>query len=261
MINITNSLLSATNCIKSAAVEQCARNPHIAFAAAVGLAAAAACGYYFTRGRPDPADLKTIRHLAREIQELKPTIGDGASYKFVASHKKYIDENKTKAGSLSVLAAGLNAKANGKAYGKSPDDIMKLGEALLTSRSGQCDHMAAAVVAKIVRHLKQGGTWNSKVEVVGNGGHAFVIIGRQGALHDPETWGRQTLIVDTWLSCLGVHPDYASQMTAGDHGVVFNFSDVVNNAHSFGAERLKVVSEFSADDLRKLSTRDVASVA
>ncbi|MCE5316949.1 MAG: hypothetical protein LLG04_06250, partial [Parachlamydia sp.] len=173
-----NTLFSTTNYIKTAAIEQFVRNPKVALTVAVGLAAVAAVGYYLNRARPDPTDLKTVRHIAREIQELHPTIGDGASYDFVASHKKYIDDNKTKAGSNSMLAAGMKAHANGKVYGKSPKDIMDLGEALLKNKSGQCDHMAAAVVAKIVSHLKQGGTWNSKVEVVGNGGHAFVLIGR-----------------------------------------------------------------------------------
>lgn len=56
-----------------------------------------------------------------------------------------------------MLAAGLKAHAKGQVYGKSPQDVKELGEALLTSKSGQCDHMAAAVVAKIVHHLRQGG--------------------------------------------------------------------------------------------------------
>ncbi|MCE5317672.1 MAG: hypothetical protein LLG04_10010, partial [Parachlamydia sp.] len=81
------------------------------------------------------------------------------------------------------------------------------------------------------------------------------LIGRTGTLNEPETWGTQTLLVDTWLSCLGVHPDYASQLSAGDHGVVSNFNNVVNNARSFGSDRnrLKVVSEISANDLWQLA--------
>lgn len=249
MINIANSLLSS-NYFQNVA----SRIPHFALAA-VSIAAVASVGYYLMRARPDPIDLKTVKNIAREIQELKPTIGDGASYDFVASHKKYIDDNRTKAGSNSMLAAGLKAHAQGNTYGKSPKDVMDLGEALLKSKSGQCDHMAAAVIAKIVRHLKQGGTWNSKVEVVGNGGHAFVLIDRKGSLNAPETWGTQTLLVDTWLSCLGVNPDYSSQLSAGDHGVVSNINDVMNNARSFGADRnrLRVVSEISADQLRQLA--------
>lgn len=155
MFGIKNTLLLISN----SAVERLSQVSPLAIAAT--LVAATAIGCYLRR-KTENGDVKSLKYLARQIQELKPAIGDGASYPFVAAHKKYIPEHHTKAGTNSMLAVGLRAHANGQAYGKSPKNVLELGQALLVSRSGQCDHMAAAVVAKVVVHLKKGDKWNSK---------------------------------------------------------------------------------------------------
>lgn len=253
--NITNTNLSTiANWAQPASqqiYQQIGQNP-LALKVTLAATALAALGYILSSTMGD-SDLKTIRKIAREIHFLKPTIGDGNAYFYAASSGTYINELSTKKGTLSMMAAGLRAHINGNKYGEDPADILRLGQDLLKKRSGQCDHMAAAVVAKIVEHIRRGGRWNSPVELVGNGSHAYVLLRRQGKLEDPKTWGPQTICVDTWLSVLGVHPDYKDQLTTGDYGVLSVPKDVVMNANVFFPHLLKITHSFSVDELHRLA--------
>lgn len=213
--------------------------------------------YYFFTNKSN-SDVKTICKIAKEIIDLNPTIGDAASYPFVKTYQGYINPQKTKDGSLSAMAAIFRSKAQGEQYGDSPDPILKLGRDLIKKRSGQCDHMAAAVIAKIVEHIRSKEVWNSEVELVGNGGHAFVIINRKGNLTDPKTWGSAT-VVDSWLAALGVHEKYADQVSSGNNGVITNPNHILNHARFFKAECLKTTYKFTPEILKKLATDSIES--
>lgn len=199
------------------------------------------------------SDVETVKQLAKAILDLKPTIGDRDAYDFVATYKKPAVCEFTKKGSIASVAALFRAHARSESYGESPENIISLGQDLIKTKEGQCDNMAAAVIAKIVGHIKAGGAWHSDVELVGTGGHAFVIMNRQGELDDPSTWGKNAVIIDTWLGALGVHPKEADALTAGEYGVVSNPRDVQKNGNFFG--KLKVTYKFTAAELQKLKDR------
>lgn len=228
-------------------------------AGTVAISAIILSAYYFFTSRP-AGDLPTILDIGKEIKDLNVVIGDGASYSFTKAHGKFINEHKTKQGSLGMLAAAgqvAAARRRGEAaqYGDNPEDILKLGQGALRDKSGQCDHMAAAVIAKIVEKIQSGIAWNSRVELLGNGAHAFVVIGRaeNSDLHDPTTWGKQAIVIDTWLANLGAKED--SGLVEGINGVISDPKDVQNNMNCFGAERLRVVRELKPEDLHKLARK------
>ncbi|HAB99401.1 MAG TPA: hypothetical protein DCE71_06235 [Parachlamydiales bacterium] len=200
-------------------------------------------------------DRRTIEKLGKEIVDLKPVIGDANAYNFSASYGKYIDEAKTKSGSLSLLAAGLRAHVSGKRYSESPKDILKLGNDLLKDRSGQCDHMAAAVIAKIVKHIQEGGEWDADVELAGNGGHSFVIINRpQGRIPNLDHW-EGSVIVDTWLESVGVNQKYQKKIPMPKNGIISDPQEVRLFATAFGAKegKIGILRRFTAEDLRALA--------
>lgn len=230
----------------SLAYDYSSKNPYVAAGTAVGLAALIALSSYL-REHPD---VKTMRKLAREIIALPPTIGDGASYKFLKTRGSYVNDHNTKKGSNAMLASGMRTAANGKAQKRTPEEILRLGKDLLTKKSGQCDHMAAAVIAKVVEHIRKGGKWSSKIELVGNGGHAFVIMNRRGSLDNPGCWCK-AVIVDTWLGALGVHPEYANELTSGDYGVISGRRNVLKHAEFFQPD--EVTHQFTVKELHSLA--------
>lgn len=200
-------------------------------------------------------DLAVARKLSVQIIERKPTIGDANAYKFSARYGSYIDDAKTKQGSLDMLAAGMRANAKGKSYSNSPEEIVKLGQDLLRNNSGQCDHMAAAVIAKLVLHIRQGGRWDADVELAGNGGHSFVIINRpQGETTQAANW-KGAVIVDTWLGAIGVHPSHQKEIPYHNDGIISDPQEVKRFATAFGARTgsIKILRRFSAEELRTLA--------
>ena len=237
------------------AAAELARHPYIAIGAAIGVISLAAFHYYPSANQ----DLATIRQLSREIVALKPVIGDANAYDFTATKGRYVNDLATKAGALSMIAAGMRANAKQMSYANTPEEIVRLGKDLLNNRSGQCDHMAAAVIAKVVEHIRAGGTWNSDIELIGNGGHAFTIINRKGSLNDPESWGKGAIIADTWLGALGVHEKYREELSAGDHGVISNPHEITMHAKFFGPERLTTTHRFTVAELHKLAEEDPTS--
>ncbi len=256
-LNETYSGLATNPYIQQAITIAAANNLYLAAGIAAGIIGVSALHYYLSPNQENQ-DLTTIRNLSREIVELKPVIGDANAYEFTAAKGRYVNELATKAGSLSMLAAGLRANAKQKSYEKTPEEIVRLGQDLLNNRSGQCDHMAAAVIAKVVAHIRSGGTWNSEIELIGNGGHAFTIVNRKGDLSDPESWGKDAIIVDTWLGVLGVHEDYQETLSQGDYGVISNPNAVAMHARFFGQNqsgqnRLTATHRFTAEELHKLA--------
>lgn len=255
-MNITiDGMVGMVQDYASQAYDYGSKNPQVAAGTLAGLAALTALSAYLVTSREHP-DVKTMRKLAREIIDLKPKIGDAASYKFVKTHGSYVNEHATKDGSVATLASAMRTsangerKANGKSKTRSPEEILRLGKDLLRKKSGQCDHMAAAVIAKVVDHIKRGGRWNSEIELVGNSGHAFAIMNRNGSLNHPKSWGRAA-IVDTWLGALGVKEDYADELTAGDCGVVSRRKDVLKHAEFFEPD--VVTHRFTVAQLRALA--------
>lgn len=236
--------------------------PYVTAAIAIGVTTlAVASKYCFSKRNPDVKtinpDDETIQRLAGEIVGQKITIGDANAYDFVATHGQYVNEYNTKSGTLAGLAAAMKGAAKGQKYGDSPEEIIQLGNDLLKKKSGQCDHMAAAVIAKIVEHIRQGGAWSSDVELVGNGGHAFCIMNRQGQLKDPKSWGnkeKKPNVIDTWLGKLGVHPKYADRLSSGTNGVISSRREILQHARFFGADRFKVTRLFTAQELIKLAS-------
>ncbi len=202
-----------------------------------------------TRGRD------TIQTLAQEIVGLKPTIGDANGYWFSSSYGTYINDLNTKKGSLAMLAAGLNAHARRTKYHESPELILQMGRDLLKDRSGQCDHMAAAVIAKIVEHIQNGGQWDSDVELMGNGGHSFIIINRpQEETKNLDNWNG-AIVVDTWLDVVGVHKNHQNKIPSPKKGIISDPREVRRFASAFKAEEgaVKVLTRFSAQELRALA--------
>lgn len=203
------------------------------------------------------SDNATIREISREIINLKPTIGDANAYRFSAVRDKYINPEKTESASRSMLAAASRAIASNKLYRDSPEDILKLGQDLLKNKSGVCDHMAAAVIAKIVEHIRKGGEWNGDVELVGSGRHAFILINRpHGELDDLDNW-KGAIIIDTWLGAVGVHPEYRDRIPSPQNGVISDPEQVKMFATYFGAEEGSIYTErrFSAAELRALAQK------
>ncbi len=202
-------------------------------------------------------DLNTIQKLSKQIIDLRPTIGDANAYPFAATYRTYIDDAKTKQGTIDMLAAGLRAHARGQRFSDSPKEIVKLGQDLLRNKSGQCDHMAAAVIAKIVEHIRQGGRWDADVEFAGNGGHCFVIINRaDDETRKKATW-QHAVIVDTWLGSIGVHPNYQDSIPSPKDGVISDPKDVVAFARSFGVRdgNIRILKRLSAEELRTLASQ------
>lgn len=256
-LNEIYSDFSSNPYIQQAITVAAANNLYIAAGIAAGIIGVSAIHYYLSPNQENQ-DLITMRKLSREIVELNPVIGDANAYEFTKTKGRYVNELATKAGSLSMIAAGLRANAKQKSYEKTPEEIVRLGQDLLKNRSGQCDHMAAAVIAKVVAHIRAGGTWNSDIELIGNGGHAFTIVNRKGDLSDPKTWGKDAIIVDTWLGALGVHEDYREALSEGDHGVISNPDAVAMHARFFGQNesgqnRLSATHRFTAAELHKLA--------
>lgn len=202
-------------------------------------------------------DRKTIVSLSKAIINLKPTIGDADAYSFSAAHRQYVDEAKSKNAALGMIAVGARLHSEKKRYSDSPEEILRLGQDLLRDKSGVCDHMAAAVIAKIVEHIRNGGEWNADVELVGNGAHAFIVINRpHGDINDLGQWKGAT-VVDTWLGALGVHPDYEKVIPSPQNGVISDPSQVEMFATFFGAwsGRMSVTKRFSAEELRALAKK------
>lgn len=199
------------------------------------------------------SDTFTVKRLAKEILDLNPTIGDAASYSFLKTYQGYINSDKTQKGTLSMAAATMQAMKEGVRYGQSPKPILLLGRALIRDRSGQCDHMAAAVIAKIIEHIKDNGIWSSNVELMNNKGHAFVVINRNEkfSTSDPQSW-KGAIIVDTWLGHLGVHEDYDKLISSGENGVIL---EAEKFARFFGSEsgRIQTTYRFSVDELKELA--------
>lgn len=224
--------------------------------AAIATAGALVLGLYLTRGSSSNlADKKIVQETANEIKNLNVAIGDADSYKFSAQHGKPVAAAKTKAGALSMMAAFLNAVSSGNVYGEGLDGVLELGNNLLTTKSGVCDHMAAAVIAGITNKVrKTGAKWDSHVELVGNGGHAFVIIGRDqnGDINKPDSWGSKAMLVDTWLSSVGINDSYKHELAEGSNGVVTRRSDIKKNMTFFGT--VSVNGSFSPEEIRGLST-------
>lgn len=235
----------------SDAIKFASNNPYIGIGAAVAAIGLIGCHYFASSGAQ--GDEAAIQKLAKEIVELEPTIGDCSAYDFVATKGKYVDPQKTHAGTMATLAAGLRARQNGSKYGERAEDVVELGKQLLAKKSGQCDHMAASVVAKVVEYIRQGNSWDSNLELVGNGGHAFVIMNREGTLSDPMTWGKKAVIIDTWLGSLGVNSDYEDRLTAGECGVISKPKAVRQHAEFFGAQRFKVTHAFTPQELKDLA--------
>ncbi len=196
----------------------------------------------------NPKDLGTIQNLSKQIIDLKPTIGDANAYPFSAKHKSYINPQHTQKGTISMQAAEMRARAKGKKYNECPEEILRLGQDLLRDKSGQCDHMAAAVIAKIVEHIRRGGDWDSTVELAGNGGHAFILINRD------VDW-RGVAIVDTWLGSIGVHESYQSAIPLPQNGVISNQQDVYSFVRAFGADAgdIQISKRFTPQELRALA--------
>lgn len=230
--------------------------PYVTAAVVVGATALAGLKYCVSKCRGSDADLQTVTKLAREIVSLDLTIADADAYYFVATHKKSVRTHNTGSGSLAVLAAGMRLSSERKKDGEisqkaKAQTFLELGNNLLKMRSGQCDAMASSVIAKIVQHIQNGGKWDSTVELVGTGGHAFVIMNRKGDLKDPSTWGNKAVIIDTWLAKLGVHEDFKHEIKAGDAGVVSKRSEVIGNAEVFSPKR--ITCTFTPEDLRALA--------
>ena len=226
-------------------------NPEYAAAGAgVGLTLVVGLSAFFSRCRSNP-DLKTINRIAKEIFDLKPTICDASDYNFLKTHKTFIDSEKCRRASLSYQRAFLQSQGNADKKILTPDAILKLGQDLLDSRSGMCDHMAAAVIVKIVDHISRGGKWNSEVELVGTRGHAYVILNRNGSLDDPSTWGRQAVAVDTWLGCCGIHENSKHELTEGYFGVQSRPADTSQHAEFFEPEI--VTHRFTVAELQELA--------
>ena len=199
-------------------------------------------------------DRMTIAKLSKDIIDLKPTIGDANAYQFSAMHGQHIDEAKSKSAALGMLAAGMRLHKSNKRYSDSPQEILRLGQDLLRDHSGVCDHMAAAVIAKIVEHIRKGGEWNADVELVGNGAHAFIVINRpHGEINDLDNW-KGAIVVDTWLGAIGVHPNYQRRIPSPQNGVISDPQQVQMFATAFGAQsgRMSVTKRFSAEELRAL---------
>ncbi|MBX7067665.1 MAG: hypothetical protein K1X28_10595 [Parachlamydiales bacterium] len=230
--------------------------PYAIALALVGLTALAGTARRYCLADRNP-DLETIHRLAGEIVQQKLTIADADAYDFVATHKTYVDEHGSKHANLAMMAAGLRANSQKQKYSDSPEEIVRLGQDLLKKKAGQCDHMAASVIAKIVEHIRNGGAWSSDVELVGNGGHAFVIMNRQGELNNPRTWGKKAIIIDTWLGKLGVNPKNAHELSAGKDGVVSGRKEILANARFFGADRLKITRLFTSEELHSLAKKSV----
>ena len=202
-------------------------------------------------------DRKTIADLSKAIIDLKPTIGDADAYPFSAARRQHVDESKSKMAALGMLATGARLHSEKKRYSDSPEEILRLGQDLLRDKSGVCDHMAAAVIVKIVEHIRNGGEWNADVELVGNGAHAFIVINRpRGDINDLDQWKGAT-VVDTWLGAIGVHPDYKKVMPSPQNGVISDQSQVEMFATAFGAQsgKMSVTKRFSAEELRALAKK------
>ncbi len=202
-------------------------------------------------------DRKTIEKLSKEIVNLRPTIGDADAYWFSASHGKYIDEAKSQSAARGMLAASMRLYHEKKRYSDAPEEILRLGRSLLSNKTGVCDHMAAAVVAKIVEHIQKGGQWNADVELIGNGAHAFIVINRpHGNPNDLDNW-KGAIIVDTWLEAVGVNPKYKSEIPSPENGIISNPEQVQTFAAIFGAPmgRMSVTRRFSAEELRALAKK------
>jgi hypothetical protein len=229
--------------------------PYIAAAVVLGATALAGLRYCVSKHRA-PDDLQTITKLAREIVALDLTIADADAYKFVATYKQSVRAYNTGSGNLAVMAAAARMIASRDKSGSISEDskakaLLELGNNLLKTKSGQCDSMAAAVIAKVVEHIKNGGQWHSTLDIVGNGGHAFVIMNREGPLKDPSTWGSKAAMIDTWLAKLGVHEDFKHVLSAGDAGVVSDRRAILQNVRGFAPDQ--VTCTFTPADLRALA--------
>jgi hypothetical protein len=244
-MNITNRTLEL-------AYNQLTERPYVAIPLALATVAYACYKLFSSEQNPD---LGTCLKIGREIQEMNITIADAADYDFTPAHRGYVSEDRAKKASLGYMAAFAQSFKKQGLYGDDLSSIIVLGESVARTGSGQCDHMAALVIAKIVEHIRNGGTWNSPIELAGNGAHAFVLINRKGALNDPYSWGKTAILFDSWLAKIGVKADRQDSLTTGESGVISRPSDVQRNAASFGAERFHVRRQISVQELYQAAGR------
>lgn len=90
------------------------------------------------------------------------------------------------------------------------DDLSIGHEHVQKARAGCCTTLAVATAHVLTGGQRDTEKNNPKVEVVSYAGgfgttHYFVLVGRSedSTLSKPETWGENTLIVDTWLGSMG----------------------------------------------------------
>lgn len=111
----------------------------------------------------------------------------------------------------------------GNAYAH-PQAIAQIGRVTRDQAIGQCDHCACAV-ATALRESAAFRASGARLEIVGTGTHAFVVVGRQpGALTNIHAWGVDAFVVDIWNANQGITPDalidpqrWAWLITAGSH--------------------------------------------
>lgn len=259
-MNLINNIANLVTPYASQIVDFVSLHP-ISTYGGVAAGAITLLGLYLATRKPANPDIRTVTDLTRKIIEQEPTIADGSDYPFVESQGRYVDEGKSKDAALAMMAAFMRTMPDpgeGKKpvkYSDDPKNIVKLGRDALLKNSGQCDHMAAAVISKIVDHIKAGGRWNSSVELMGNGGHAFVVIGRNRSLptSDMHSW-KDAVVVDAWLGCLKPKADLQRIIQMKD--------GIVQKAESFAREfggtegDIRVSHHFSAVELKNLAKAD-----
>lgn len=256
---------SVINEIASTAME------HPPVAASVATVAVLAFALYYMCGSSgNTADRKIVQSTADKIQNLKPRIGDADAYDFSEKYGKPTYCEGTKAGSLAMGAAlGRSLFGEGEfstsesvkpselrrrgatGYGSKLKDVVELGNQLIKKKSGQCDHMAAAVIADVTNQVRDtGANWNSHVELVGNGAHAFVVIGRnqRGDINRPNTWGSNAMLVDSWLAAVGINDNYKNSLTVGNNGVITSRAGIRLNMDAFGP--VTINGSFSPAEIR-----------
>ena len=239
--------------------EYAAENPLIAASATAGvlIISAVALSRLLTTD-PRLRDKEAAKRFLEELRQVK-VVDNG--YNFVAAKGQYVDPSDGRTAQISYQRAYAKARENGLTYHQDENAIVMLGKSayldpsldskyktsLQNRKAGQCDHMAAAVIAKAL----QDPNWKSGLELVGNGGHAFVIAGRKpgSELRDPRTWGPNAMIIDAWLNNLGVAKSYEGRLFGG---LVTRTEEMIQQLNAFGAERVKVHHTFTEKDVQRL---------
>jgi hypothetical protein len=85
--------------------------------------------------------------------------------------------------------------------------VRHVGRLTRDKKAGECDHFACAIVEELITtgEVEQQGP---KIEILANGGHAFVVVNRRDGtpLNDIDTW-EDAIFVDVWTYNQGLSPE------------------------------------------------------